>query len=103
MEERLPMCTNQELMRKGVFDTLTAEKLKLEKPCKMIQAVEWKHVESRIEMLERDNVGQFWLSASLSIPTFKQIEQERYFVLCICFEDAYNIFTTKFISPIMPH
>ena len=98
MDERLPMCTNQELMRKGLFDTLTAEKLKLEKPCKMIQAVEWKHVESHIEMLERDNVGQFWLSASLSIPTFKQIEQERYFVLCICCEHGHKIFTTKSIS-----
>ena len=103
MDERLPMCTNQELIRKGLFDTLTAEKLNLEKPCKMIQSVEWKHVESHIEMLEKEDVGQFWLSAALSIPTFKQIEQERCFVLCICFEHGHKIFTTKLISHNMTH
>ena len=97
------MCTNQEPMRKGLFDTLTAEKLNLEKPCKMMQAVEWKHVESHIELFEKEDVGQFWLSAALSIPTFKQIEQERYFVLCICFVHVHKIFTTKFISLNMTH
>ena len=77
LNDMLPMCTTQEMIRKSYFNDLIAERENLEKPCRTMQALEVKHLESNTNTPDGENIGEFWLSATFSIPTFKEIEQRR--------------------------
>ena len=77
MDDRLPMCTTQEMMQKALFSEFIVETENLERPCKTMQAIHRKHLESNTQTPDRENLGEFWLSLSFAIPTFKEIEQKR--------------------------
>ena len=77
LNDMLPMCTTPEMIRNSYFNDLIAERQNLEKPCRTMQALEVKHLESNFNTPDGENIGEFWLSATFSIPTFKEIEQRR--------------------------
>ena len=73
----LPMCNNQHLMRRALFQNYIVTTDKYEVPCKTMEEVRIEHVESNIETREGETEGEFWLSIGFQNDRFKEIRQAR--------------------------
>ena len=73
----LPMCDTKTLMKQGLFSDWIVEKKKLNKPCKAMSGINVEHVETKMDSLKGDPVGNFWLDITFQQPTFIEIEQIR--------------------------
>ena len=64
-------------MKHGLFSDWIVEQKKLSKPCKAMTGINVEHVETKMDSLKGDPIGNFWLDITYQQSTFIEIEQIR--------------------------
>ena len=77
INKMFPMCDTENLMKHGLFSDWIIEKKKLDKPCKSMTSINVEHVETKMDSLKGDPIGNFWLDITYQQSTFIEIEQIR--------------------------
>ena len=75
--EEWPICSNQSMMKHALFSNRRGNWTKYEKPCKTMEDVRIKHLESNMEKAEGQRVGEFWFEILFPFSKLKHIEQAR--------------------------
>ena len=77
IDKNLPLCNSQTLMSEAVLSQHTVDRFQYEKPCKTMETVRIKYIESTMD----DKKGEFWFSITFPQYRFKQIKQTRYDII----------------------
>ena len=73
----LPMCTSKEKKKRALLSYEIVQRQHMEMPCRAMEGIDMKHLESTMPTPEGDHVGQFWFSVMFQQRTFTEIEQKR--------------------------
>ena len=76
-DETLPLCNTQRLMLDTLITSAIVETKKYEKPCRTMEGIHIKNLESNMKKIENESVGEFWFSIGFLDHRFKDIRQTR--------------------------
>ena len=76
-DDQLPMCNGNERKKRASLSYDVVERKHLNKPCKTMEVMDMKHLESTMATPKGENFGHFWFSVMFQQRTFTEIEQKR--------------------------
>ena len=73
----LPICNTKERKKRALLSYDIVERQHMEMPCRTMEGINVKHLESTMATPKGEDVGQFWFSVMFQQRTFTEIEQKR--------------------------